>query len=705
MNEKVILSLITAALSGILAVLVLARDSRSFVSRVFAAGMATLAFEGLLAAICFDEEIAADIVQWQRLRIMATSLLPGIWFIFSFSFGNVHYQDFIKKYRWVILLSGGIPLILSTGFSKAFLRENTLIENHSGWSIQLGLPGYLFYLFYLIVAVLILMNLERTFRASVGSMRWQIKFVILGIGCLFAFRIYSGSQTLLFNSINSDLEMANVITSLIAGGMISIAFTRLFLLNLDICVSPNLLYNSLIVLFIGLYLVVVGILAKAIPYLRGSHNLPIEALFIFLMLVGLALLIVSGKVQQRLKEFISRHLNRPHYDYRREWREFARRTTSLMDIHTFCLAAAKILSETFGVSSTSMWLYEDAKNCFSLNGSTAYSIGLIKDLELPARNKSEILSALCRENVPIDCDHAEEAWIKAIKNSNPNHFNGNRIRYLAPLVANDRLLGMVTLNDRITGRPFSIEDFDLLKTIADQTAGSLLNLKLSAELRQAKEMEAFQSMSAFVVHDLKNLASNLSLTMQNLPVHFDNPDFRRDALRTISESLTKINGMCGHLSSLSQKLELQRARIDLNELVKNTLISLNGCPKASIVQDLQPIPMVLVDPKEIQKVLVNLLLNANEAIREGGEIRVTTMQQDGSVVFSVADTGCGMSQEFIEKSLFRPFQTTKKKGMGIGLYHSKTIVEAHGGRIDVESEEGKGTIFRVLLPIHAPAEE
>jgi putative PEP-CTERM system histidine kinase len=251
---------------------------------------------------------------------------------------------------------------------------------------------------------------------------------------------------------------------------------------------------------------------------------------------------------------------------------------------------------------------------------------------------------------------------------------------------------------------FSIEEFGLLKTISDHTAGNLLNLKLSEDLQKAKEMEAFQTMSAFFVHDLKNLASKLSLTMQNLPVHFDNPDFRNDTLRTISQSLAKIDALCSRLSSLSQKLELRRTEVDLPELTKNTLSSLDGYLKATPVQDLPPVPRLLLDPEQMHKVLTNLILNANEAIKDGGEIRVSTLQRGGFVILSVSDNGCGMSPQFIEHSLFRPFQTTKKQGMGIGLFHSKKIVEAHQGRIEVESEQGKGTTFSVMLPIKGKME-
>jgi signal transduction histidine kinase len=205
-------------------------------------------------------------------------------------------------------------------------------------------------------------------------------------------------------------------------------------------------------------------------------------------------------------------------------------------------------------------------------------------------------------------------------------------------------------------------------------------------------------MSAFFVHDLKNLASKLSLTMQNLPVHFDNPEFRSDALGAISDSVNKINAMCSGLSLLRQKIVLKPVEADLNELVTSTLNTLNGC-KASIAQDLKPLPKFLMDFEQIQKVLTNLILNANEALGNGGEIRISTEQIDGWIVLSVSDNGCGMSKDFIENSLFRPFKTTKKQGMGIGLFHSKMIVQAHQGRIEVESEVGKGTTLKVILPI------
>jgi putative PEP-CTERM system histidine kinase len=386
------------------------------------------------------------------------------------------------------------------------------------------------------------------------------------------------------------------------------------------------------------------------------------------------------------------------YDYRKEWIKFTQDTTSVTETKDLCSIVTKMISKTLDIPSVSIWLADEPQERFMLGGSTAFSQGQHEAIMSAEKVVEELVRTMRHKKLPIDFDYIEGDWAAGGIGTNEDLYFQTRIRYCLPLIANDKFVGVMTLGDRLGKEDFSVEDFDLLKTIADQTAGSLLNLKLSADLRQAKEMEAFQSMSAFFVHDLKNLAAKLSLTMQNLPVHFNNPDFRNDALRTISQSLTKINSMCGRLSSLSQKLDLKRSKSDLNELVKNTLSSLDGYLKASPIMALQPVPRISIDPEQIQKVLSNLILNANEAIKEAGEIKVTTQMQDGFVVLSISDNGCGMSQEFIEKSLFRPFQTTKKQGMGIGLMQCKIIAEAHGGRIEVESEEGKGSTFRVLLP-------
>ena len=683
-----------------LAVFILFKDRRSFVYGTFAIGMITLAAESFFGGLSLQALLAEEIILWQRAGFYSTAFLPGIWLVFTLSYGREEsYKEFLKKQKWVIFGIFILPIVLSTFFGNSFFEDEPILSESSSWLFPLGWSGYAFFIVLLLSEVFILMNLERTFRASTGAIRWQIKFMLLGLGSLFAVRIYTSSQTLLYSTLDPLISSFNAGALIIANILILISLFRVRQSNVNIYLSQTFLYNSFIVLIIGIYLISVGILVKVIQYLNLSQGILFETLIIFLLLLGLTIFIFSEEVRQRVRQFISRHFKLPQYDYRREWREFTQRTISLTDAYHLSSAIVKMLAETFGVSSVSVWLFDESKGSFRLGGSTLQSKVQTGGMTLPKGIKNEIISEMRHQPIPINFDRSGISWIAELKKNNPDIFKEDRIVYGFPLSINENFLGLLTLNNRLTGKPFSMEDVELLKTLADQAAGNLLNLKLYEHFQQTKEMEAYQTMSAFIMHDLKNLASSLSLTVQNLPIHFDNPEFRNDAFRAMKQGVSKINGMCSHISMLSQKIELKRVETDLNKLVVDSLSNIYGITRGSLIQDLQPVPRLIIDPEQVQKVLINLLLNANEAVGNEGEIGLATEQRDGWVTLSVSDNGCGMSKEFMEQSLFRLFKTTKKNGMGIGLFQSKVIVEAHQGRIEVESEEGKGSVFRVFLPL------
>jgi putative PEP-CTERM system histidine kinase len=661
--------------------------------------MIILSVEEVFNGLSFQALWPAEVMRWQQLKLIATALLPGSWLLFSLSFARANYKETLVKWRWIVLAAFAIPLALITLFANSLFKEVVALGAPSGWFIRIGWSGYLFYLFLLLSAILILMNLERALRNSTGSIRWQVKFMVIGLGGIFAVRVYISSQTLLFQSLNMTLEEVNAGTLILANSLIVWSLIRSRFLNVDVYLSDSMIYNSITVVIIGIYLILVGILAKVAIYLNLSQVFLIEALFVFVSLLGLTIILLSGKLRQKIKRFVSLHFRRPKYDYRKAWASFTQRTASLVGIDEICAAATHMIAETFGVACVTIWLLDEAQENLMLGGSTVFSSSEAKGFVKNSKAVGEWIKAMRDQEMPVDFDQSEMDWVRELRQSNSDFFRDARIRYGVTLLSGKVFLGMMTLSEKITKEHFSLEDFDLLKTISDQAAGSIQNIKMSERLGQAKEMEAFQTMSTFFVHDLKNLASKLSLTMQNLPVHFNSPEFRNDALRAISDSVAKINTMCGSLSLLRQKIVLQKTETDLNELVTTTLASLDSCCKSMPIQDLHPLPRLVIDPEQIQKVLTNLVLNANEALGNRGEIRVVTIEKNGWAVLSVSDNGCGMSKEFIEKSLFRPFQTTKKQGMGIGLFHSKMIVEAHHGRIEVESEEGKGSTFKVILPL------
>jgi putative PEP-CTERM system histidine kinase len=699
MTFNLILSYAAALFCGGLAVFVFFKERRSFTHQMFAIGMISFAAEALFNGLSFRTLSLHEIAYWQRLRLIATGVVPVGWLLFSLGFGRSSHKEIISKWRWYLLTTLILPILLAFLFGDSLFKGGPVFETPSRWSISVGWSGYIFYAFILISAVLIIMNLERTLRNSSGSIRWQIKFMVLGLGGIFAVRIYTNSQVLLFRSVGMSLEVINLGMIVLGTLLIILSLFRLRLLNVNIYLSHSLIYNSITVLIIGIYLILVGILAKVATYLKISHVFLIETLFIFLSLVGVIIILTSGKLREGIKRFVTLHFKRPKYDYRTVWTSFTHRTAPLIGIQEVCTAVTKLVSDTFGVPCVAIWLPDETQENLILGGSTVFSEGEITSSMMDRMGKIKFMKAMRDQEAVIDFEKSEKDWARDLRESHFDYFRDARIRYGVSLLSGSEFLGIITLNEKLTKEDFSLEDLDLLRTITDQAAGTILNIKISQQLSKAKEMEAFQTMSAFFVHDLKNLASKLSLTMQNLPIHFDNPEFRNDALRAISDSVAKINTMTSGLSLLRQKIVLQPAENDLNGLVTNTLSTLNGC-NASIIQDLNPVSKCLMDSEQIQKVLTNLILNANEAAGSGGEIRVTTEQINDWIVLSVSDNGCGMTREFIEKSLFHPFKTTKKQGMGIGLFHSKMIVEAHKGRISVESEEGRGTTFKVFLPLH-----
>ena len=689
-----------AALScGGLGLFVLLRDRHSFVHRTFAAGMLILALEAVFTGLSIQTDLDKGMVNWQRWKLLASALVPGTWLLFTFTFARKDYREFLLRVRWLTVSSFLIPTILVTVFNGSLFRGDVVLDASSTGLIPLGRAGYLLHLILLLNVVIILMTLERTFRVSTGNIRWQIKFMVLGLGSLFVIRIYTGSQTLLFSSVNLGLEVVNAGTLIVACVLMIRSLVRIRMFNLDIYLSHSLIYNSFTVLIIGIYFIVLGVLAKAVRYWGGLENFAIQVFIIFVAFVAISILLFSDRARYKVKRFISHHLKRPQYDYRKEWTTFTQKNSRLLEIKSLCASVVKTVSETFEVLDVTIWLWDESKDQVVLGGSTVFSEGQAKGWKLDRKEDREFIRAMGSQEFPVDIENSKALWFSELRQALPEYSQGLKIRYCVSLMAGGELQGIMTLGERVLNEHFSLEDFDLLKTISVQTAASLLNIKLADRLRQAKEMEAFQTMSSFVVHDLKNVASTLSLTLQNLPTHFNNPEFQEDALRVISQSVTKITTMCSSLSNLSQKMELKRVETNLNELIGASLRYINGSSKAPVIQQLQPVPGVSIDPEQVQKVLINLLLNASEAIENGGEVKIATEQREGWVVLSVNDTGCGMSREFIEKSLFRPFKTTKKQGMGIGLFQSKMIVEAHQGRIEVESEPGIGTTFRVFLPI------
>jgi putative PEP-CTERM system histidine kinase len=686
-----------AVFSGALALAVLFGKRRSFARWCFFAGMGTLAAESALGGISLQASQPEKVAYWQSLVLLTRSFLPGFWLAFSLTYSRGNYAEFLAKWRFVLAAAFLLPIGIAFGFRSELVDLLPPADADQGWGLSFGGAGRTLNVICLIAAVMILNNLEKTFRSTVGTMRWRIKFVVLGLAVIFAGRIYTLSQDMLFSMY--DLTLTDIETGALFIGcaLIAIGYMRNGIAEIDVYPSQSFLQGSVTVLLAGGYLFVIGLLAQLIALLGGAGSFRTQAFVVLLGIAGLAVLLLSERLRQKIRRLVSRHFKRPQHDFRKVWLLFTQRMSGVLDREAVCTTAAKLISETFNVLSVTIWRVDEQKERLVFGASTALRAGDNLELSL----QSAVPAEARKISQPFDLEELKEQWAENLKKVSATQFRRGGNRICLPLSAGERWLGCAILADRVSGLPYTIEELDLLKCIGDQVAASLLNLRLTDELMLAKELEAFQTMSAFFVHDLKNATSSLSLTLQNLPVHFEDPEFREDALRGIANTVSRISLHISRLSVLRNKLELKPIESDLNQLVIETLENLNGMPGVELVKEFQPLPKVVVDREQLQNVLTNLLLNAREAVGMDGRIRVETSQCEGRAVLSVADNGCGMSPDFLRDSLFRPFQTTKKKGLGIGMFQSKMIVEAHRGNIQVESEPGKGTKFGVFLPLAA----
>lgn len=699
MHISEILAFLSATGAGVLALIAVFRARRSIAMRAFVGGMLTLAVERTFCGFASYEAVPGQLSQWIQYCGIGAAFLPGFWLLFSLTYARENARECALRWRWVLVVAFLLPVGLSVIFPQSLpILAYDDKPTPTPHFVLSGL-GTVRYLLLLVSAILVLMNLERSFRASVGLIRWRIKFMLMGAAVLFIIRIFTASQALLYREVTATMESLNSCGLLVAALLIFRSIFRDEPLALNVHPSQSVLQGTVTIVLAGIYLLVVGLLASLTAHFGSEGSFEFKAFVTLAAVVSLAVLLQSDRVNLHLRRFVSRHFKRPLYDYQAVWRRFTEGTASRVEQTDFSQAVVMLLADTFKALCVTLWVLDEQRGEIALGASTSLSAEKARALKPDAAGSDIVVKHLRSHTDPVDIDNSSEMWAVILRRCHPDEFHKGGNRVCVPIVSRGEVLAFITLGDRVGGTSFTLQDCDLLKSIGEHVASGLLNVRLSQRLVQSREHEAFQTMAAFFVHDLKNAASTLSLMLQNLPTHFDDPEFRQDALRGVGKSVAHINNLISRLSELRRELKIQAREADLNEVVAAALAGFEPGPTFSLEKTLTPLPRLFVDSEQFAKVVTNLVLNAREATNGQGRLRLSTGRQGGWAVLTAIDNGCGMSTEFLGKSLFRPFQTTKKNGLGIGMFQSRMIVEAHGGRIAVESTPGQGTTFRVSLPL------
>ncbi len=648
-------------------------------------------FISLIALIEFSDQYALyhaqDPLFWKHISIFLESLIPGTLLLLSITYGR---QPRIRSIPPVWRLITASAILFPAGL--LFLSVNDFIYSpdiQAEGLLFLGNPGYRFYIGIMLYCVLSLSNLETTFSATFGPARWRMKFEFIGIVSIISVLIFYFSQGLLYRIINMNLMPIRSGVFIMAA--VLIGYSKIFRGNdVKVLVSRYVLYRSLTLLIVGLYLIALGLIGEGMRYLRIPFSRDLTIFFAFASGIILLILLLSEQLRRKVKVFINKHLYKHKHDYREQWLKFTDKLSGCKlqgDVH---MAVLSCYIEAFGLEGASLYLFDKGKNAY-VNTAQLSTPHAPADF-MPSTGLLSYFSERDRILNPYDNEYAlnteESACIRQAE-----------ALLIVPLTFDKKVEGVVFFKKQLVSEEFNYEDYDLMKTLAKQAAQSIISYRLAEELVETMEMAAMAKMSSFVIHDIKNLTYSLSLLVNNAENFMDNPEFQNDMIAALRSTVSKMKILIQKLKSTPEKGSLNTVLADVDLLVREVVGDiLKIKPDANIHYHGSP-SISLVDREEIRKVILNLVMNALDAVGDKGTVTIETDINDRTVRLRIRDNGCGITDDFLRNHIFKPFRTTKEKGLGIGLYQCKQIIEAHNGIIGAESVAGEGTVFTVCLPV------
>lgn len=640
------------------------------------AAIITTAWSALLAWDAYTISLTplgiflAEMIQDAAWLVFLTALLSGavgarrVWLV-----------------RW-----GGLMLVsalLALGIGQEIYKDYNAAAPGSGGTLILG---------SVLTSLYALVLIEQIYRNARESQREGLKFLCLGTGGIFAYDLLLYSNAILAGGISPLFWGVRGSVVAMCVPLIAIAAQRSPSWSVGIFVSRQVVFYTATLVGAGVYLTVVGFIGYYLRVVGGEWGAAAQLVLFSAAIIGLFVFLFSDTSRAQLRVFINKHFFANKYDYREEWLRLIATLTATDDGVPLRKRGIKALSQIADSDAGVLWIRENGGDEFACasswnvqcSGATMSAqstlpgfleqTGWIVDLEEYAADPSHY------GDIPID----------------PGDLGLPGARYIIPLVNEGELLGFVVLSQSASVSALNYEDRDLLKTAGQQIASYLAQEMATEQLAEGRQFDAYNKLTAYLMHDLKNVIAQQSLLVKNAETHKTNPAFIDDAMKTIEGSVRRMRRVIEHLQqgSFAQRPE----RIELGKLI---MTAVSQCA------DREPIPRADVgedqvwvrgDRERLQMAVYHAIRNAQDATETDGEVSVKLAANGVSCVVQVSDNGSGMDEAFIRDRLFKPFDSTKgTQGMGIGAYQIRETVRAMGGEVRVDSRVNEGT--RVTLEL------
>ena len=605
----------------------------------------------------------------------------------------------------------GIPLTL-IGLGTLFSVNDVFFEHHlfrilmlpANESVLLINNPDLSTLSFFLTGVLLfsLFQLAKTYISASPLERWNIKYPMIGVVLWsFALLLVHANQI-----VNNGFDRSFLLLEHTGLILLDVFFLYAFLIqkaqDITLALSRNAINRSVLILLGGAGLLVLGGIGSSLGTLGPTWSKLSSSLTIFLGIGGFVVVFSSERLRRELEGFLGIHFYSNRYDYRAAWMTL---TQAIAESGNLQELVPTLMEQTREITLAQSLVYGQVPNEAHPGLVIQESSGWKPLKSLRSLPFDPSLISILSEGVPIhETDLSVRnpeggitpQWEPLFRNLNAN--------WILPLVFQKKVMGILGLGIKSSGSKNLFEDRLFFQALSVQWVSHLVNASLSRERALNWETDLLSGLRAFTFHDLKNAGVALKLLAHNAQRNIDSPEFQKELLFCLQNISQQIDSSMEQLLSPFHQEYTRISSFNPAELIRNTVRSLqwNDLSDLSLVIELSELPEIRGNAKALETTLRNLLINAREALQDRGEIVIETRLDDSSILISISDNGPGMSREFIENRLFRPFQTTKKKGSGLGLFSCKLLIEQSGGAIRVDSKEGEGTEFLISLPIDQP---
>jgi putative PEP-CTERM system histidine kinase len=669
-----------------------------------------------IAAFAFLVALILLLVSWEGrrtgIRLIAACAINVLWGAAlgwdagtaQISTGGLVLVEGLRSASWLVVVGA----VGATGGTATYLYRlglAGLLAAVAGGAIAASLqpPSQVFAWRFLTVAglgtaLIVIILLENAYRGAPAQARRFLQPLFVGLGGIYVYDLFAYSQAELLQRIPGAVWAARGFVNAFAAPLVILAARRNPAWSLNVFVSRQAIFYSGGVLAAGLYLLLVAAGGFAIREYGGQWGVAAEIVFLIAACLMLAMLVGSEVLRRRVQVFLSKHFYHNKYDYRAEWLRFVGTLAEAARSGGLRPALIRSVAQVIGSHWGTLWVRSDDERTF------------VAAAQWSDDGQDRGVTAALSAGDPLAQFLAARGWVIDVRRlrSTPEEYGGLRLpeafahhadlRLIAPVQHGAALVGIIALGEPAAPFKLGYEDIDLLRTIGHQVGASVAEIEAERRAAEGRQFEAYSRLVAFVMHDLKNLVAQLSLVLTNAQRHRQNPEFIDDTMDTIRNSASRMTHLIEQLNRGARPEA--SATFDLRDAAQGVCVRCaDRPPSPQLDVPADPLPL-RADPDRLAMALEHLVRNAQDATQSDGTVALRCSRDGGRILVQIADSGEGMSEEFIRDRLFRPFDSTKgAKGMGIGAYQAREYVRTLGGELHVSSAPMAGTVISIWLPL------